>query len=111
MTPYTQKAIERAIEGGYEPFFSKKMTELKIEKQGISAGDFYADVGVGMPYRRTVNGILLDPLFWQCLGKSEGWREPKKSVPIWQVNWHRFIDHLVSGGSIEEYFKSIISKK
>jgi hypothetical protein len=56
--------------------------------------------------------ILLDPLFWQSLGKAMGWGiEPSGS--IWQgkqqclIYWHDFIDALAEGQTAEQYFETI----
>lgn len=91
------------------------------------------------PYRSLSEAIalaLLDPLFWQALGKSMGWgsgcnvclkdgithsyangwadecEKPKEHLTEnhkypWQINWHRLIDHLAKGGSIESYFEKL----
>lgn len=60
--------------------------------------------------------LLLDPLAWQAVGKTRRWPsnitavEDGKSVvrmPQWQYNWHRFIDHLANGRTIEEALAAI----
>ena len=63
-----------------------------------------------------LSDILIDPLFFQCLGKAMGW-EGKTYFQIgsrfsehyadWKIEWHRFIDHLASGETIEKYFESL----
>ena len=68
--------------------------------------------------------ILLDPKFWQSLGKALGWKNVKE-CPIcmsvdcfsgvhkeddlegWYYHWHSFIDHLADGGTIESYFEKL----
>lgn len=90
-----QEAIEKAIKGGYTP----------IEDSGNE-------------YK-----ILLDPEFWQCLGKEMGWknnyyqivRSPCNDMPgryAWTgpqyiYEMHCFIDHLADGKSIESYFTNL----
>lgn len=105
-----QEAIQKANEGGWK-------TTLE-------------------PYRSLSEAIalaLLDPLFWQALGKSMGWE--KKTVvrrgiiignfviptgqqfeemgfdmdyiPTWCYHWHRLIDKLAEGGTIEDYFNNL----
>lgn len=81
------------------------------------------------------SSLLLDPLFWQALGKAEGWPEdscrycgkkfsgsimscinqdcPNPQFASSGVNacifyWHHFIDHLASGGEAEQFFKSLL---
>ena len=56
-----------------------------------------------------LNGIrnfVLDPLFWQSLGKAMGWGTVEEgwTEPQWTYKWHHFIDHLIKGGTIEEFF-------
>lgn len=57
--------------------------------------------------------IWLDPLFWQALGESMGWKtgyyeygSANEAIEMspWQAKWHRFIDHLASGKDIESFF-------
>ena len=48
---------------------------------------------------------FLDPLYWQCLGKTLGWGNDGNSV--WLYYQHRFIDHLAEGKSIESYFETL----
>ncbi len=59
------------------------------------------------PLRGTHERIFLDPAFWKALGKAYDWPE-YTSRPAWKLHWHRFIDHLAEGGSIEDFFKSLV---
>lgn len=118
-----EQAIEKAIEGGYERTKRNYTPEL---------GRFH------------VCEIVLDPLFWQALGKVLNWGrqnstssfspngtwnneeielmgyrlldgvcscctgyETPDDVPAWQVYWHKLIDHLADGGTIESYFETL----
>lgn len=58
--------------------------------------------------QRCIADIFLDPAFWQALGKARGWDK-------WEVNanvqWHRLIDHLSSGGTIEDFFTTLNKSK
>lgn len=55
---------------------------------------------------------LLDPAFWQALGKARGWVYAdddgtplkKQPRPAYMFYWHHLIDHLASGKSIEDFF-------
>jgi hypothetical protein len=65
--------------------------------------------------------VVLDPSFWQCLGKAMEWTVMDKEEGVeeqvysrscnlqdgWIYKWHRFIDHLSEGGTIEKYFESL----
>lgn len=58
-----QDIIKKAIEGGYDdlpPFFYSAFGE-QIPKANIPKLTFYS--------------YILDPLFWQALGKACGWNE------------------------------------
>ncbi len=59
--------------------------------------------------------ILLDPLFWQALGKAEGWEKDGSDTYFsnwtsWQYYWHRFIDHLAEGKSADSFFEELLSR-
>jgi hypothetical protein len=94
-----EKAILKAQEGGYllEPSYRDWITE----KATSHAGD-----------------ILLDPEFWRCLGKAEGWGGSPKfrneqsykihEYHMWQAHWHRFIDHLSEGKDINSFFDNLL---
>lgn len=61
---------------------------------------------------------VMQPLFWQSLGRAEGWYEKKygntyfqrRQAFQWEINWHRFIDHLTSDGDINKFFDSLLKK-
>lgn len=62
--------------------------------------------------------VLLDPLFWQCLGKEERWamtifETDTMGSPIgkiyWLRYWHRFIDHIADGKGIDSFFTTLLS--
>lgn len=108
----TTDAIKRAIDSGYkyngivpvfEPFSSRTQSGWLIysEHQGVkisaSVNEFQ---------------VFLDPAFWQCLGKAEGWGINKKEkyadrevyITGWKYHWHSFIDALADGETADEYF-------
>ncbi len=112
-----EQAIKKAIEGGYRYGFyltedGKKTNEEK--------------------YNHAIKSCILDPLFWQALGKAEGWRQdpsrctgcqtigcgkanhmtdcPEKNRPVsWNENWHKFIDHLAKGEDVDSFFKDLLN--
>lgn len=59
--------------------------------------------------------VCLDKEFWQALGKAMGWEEKSGifkepghfELAQWWVEWHRFIDHLAEGKTIEDYFNQL----
>jgi hypothetical protein len=110
------ETIQKAIDGGY------KCCDRTITARG----------GVVYHIMANLHENLLDPLFWQSLGKAMRWDYGKcckecgsNSIPdgdghcgncyayfsgsesgteYWLYQWHRFIDHLAEGNTIESYF-------
>jgi hypothetical protein len=103
----TSLAIRKAVEGGYAP---------NLMTHGLQPED------------------LLDPDFWQALGKTEGWGSfyDDEGMPriystqgwypdtkdfssgqdgmMWQAYQHRLIDAIQQGRSIDEFFGEILKK-
>lgn len=99
-----QEAIKRAIEGGYG-----KVPNPNLALTGDDRVAWYAS-----------NGVLLDPLFWQALGKAEGWSDKKVCavcngekthwIQEWHYRWSRFIDHIAEGKSPDQFFEELLSE-
>ena len=102
-----KKTIEKAIEGGW------KNWERHFTHKTNIALDGEDEFGI-------VAQIILDPSFWQALGKSLGWEKKCSVGSLCDENnrhgcphdeaisrWHTLIDHLDIGGSIESYFKTL----
>lgn len=94
-----EKAIKKAIEGGFEV--------------GKSIYPFLED---GVLKRAFEDRCLLDPLFWQALGKAEGWTKVLLSSANeetwqleWERNWHDFIDHLIEDKDINTFFEELLN--
>lgn len=106
-----KKAIQKAIEGGY------KLPNLKDE------------TAILLMALAQKEKTFLDPLFWQALGKAEGWgtscwhysdrglyeQYRHKAVcglssarAQWQIQWHRFINHLAEGTSSDSFFEELL---
>lgn len=94
----TQQFIEDAIKGGWE---NRHYDDTVQEAFRI---EHYKD-------------CWIDPTFWQAVGKTRGWDNGEHVDPtyefassqtwMWQWKWHRFIDHLTGGLTIEEALKAI----
>ncbi len=97
--------MKEAIEGGYKlSFFEGEMV--------AKTGDLVHPV---MMYKE-----LLDPLFWQSLGKALGWDEIRLGKPEghaipwgeeywqWRYEWHCFIDHIAEGKDVDSFFKELL---
>jgi hypothetical protein len=93
-----EQAIQKAIEGGWDK-------EKIVSPMNSPSANFAR--------------AMLDPLFWQSLGKALGWRglivgqylypAPYQThgIPEWLYHWHRFIDHLAARKPPEDFFKEL----
>jgi len=128
-----QNAIKKAIENGYEEQDGYKSVSCKIHKDSTYTISYSDKSTCHCCYSilSNQNKMLLDPLFWQALGKQQGWDGKKKycilsgeetdsrycsscyDCPAHKYNfpeyyWHNFIDHIAVGGSIDDFFNQII---
>lgn len=130
-----ENAIQKAIEGGYGDFLSlKNINQFYVvfnrkETTTIEKNDVEEIVPITQSF--AIEHILLDPLFWEALGKSLGWSNIKYTIPKfqrsaipednrigykhetrdiseWQFHWHRFIDHLAEGKDAESFFNELL---
>ena len=96
-----QNAMQKAIEGGWNK-------ESFVCPMDTPSANFAR--------------AMLDPFFWQSLGKAMGWptrghtpEEIKRgnealgqgTTKDWLYHWHRFIDYLAEGKSVEDFFENI----
>jgi hypothetical protein len=110
-----ETAIKKAIEGGYHSDI-KNITRLDTENCLIS-GTYYIHFfeEEGQLFSCNTYQTLLDPLFWQALGKTEGWKgirywyEYTNEIEPWIHEWHRFIDHLAEGKDAESFFTNLLN--
>ncbi len=116
-----KNAIKKAIEGGY---LEEEITSISEQN-----GKWYFTISIQTRLlSRTPEEILLDPKFWQALGKAEGWaryteyggRKERKIYEdecvkngwiIWEMQMHYFIDHLIEEKPIDEFFEKLLNKK
>lgn len=118
-------AINKAIEGGYKKY---KDTEFDSIKEVIGS-DLINLIKVNLDSTScstiSLQEMLLDPSFWQALGKSMGWgicinhnkdeRIPRAlqgcdgcmDADDENYYWHKLIDHLSEGKSLEDFFKKL----
>jgi len=104
-----KNAYEKAIEGNYECNYWNTDNQMMSVSE-LTQADY--------------NRALLDPLFWQALGKHQGWEESMEykhhlegsfSIQIvktedrWKKEWHNFIDHIASGKNIDEFFNKLLT--
>lgn len=107
-----EKCIKLAIENGVfgNPEVMKNMNwhRGKGNEEDLIFFD-NGNTGVMVSLHKT----LLRPEFWQALGKGLGWEGSityidGKKREHWELQWHRFIDHLASGGDIDSFFNELI---
>lgn len=100
-----EQAIKKAIEGGWKP---TKYLDYGNDKQMLGLEIFISKHAQSM--------ALLDPLFWQALGKADGWKKlhmidirrgSETSQHYWLYQWHRFINHLAEGKDIDSFFNEL----
>lgn len=124
---HLERATRDAVEkGGYQGFEWHDYFTTSSDQSHIWGHDEKTGEGHGRP----ISDILLDPAFWQALGKARGWGSfyDDEGMPrvystqgwypitktgsghdeqMWEAHWHRFIDHLASGGTVEDFFKNL----
>lgn len=115
-----KEAIQKAIEGGWKPnwYFSH------FSGDEVVFGDHTKDSENNPCYYKDKHAILLDLLFWQCLGKALGWKRPITQYAFidendkttsftarWQNEMHRFIDHIAEGKDVDEFFNNLLTNK
>ncbi|MDE2098547.1 MAG: hypothetical protein KGL39_14935 [Patescibacteria group bacterium] len=116
-----ENAVKKAIEGGFDPY--------------KNVGDFWMLAGTGDgSLKRMADGwnvpverILLDPTFWQSLGKYLGWSVCQNAQHIvftndeggavvcpecprddmWLEYWEQLILHVAQGGTPEQFFATL----
>ena len=104
-----EQAIKKAIEGGWLKNILKNYT---YEVFGTSCIEFFDKETGAKVMIIQIAEMLLDPQFWQCLGKAMGWEEVWREnntphIKDWKVYWHELIDHLAEGKTIEKYFEEL----
>jgi hypothetical protein len=102
----TTKWIEDAIAGGWLYKGTKHLYDRHTDNDVVLRLK-----GSANRFEVALECLLLDPLAWQAVGRTRGWTwgdgvtEPIE--PNWNHEWHRFIDRLADGLSIEDALKAI----
>ena len=98
-----ETTIKKAVEGGYV------VKKMEVKFQSYITGEHAV-----MTPDQPIQMMVLDPLFWQALGKSEGWEESKLcpigQCPEWEWKMCKLMIHLASGGTIDEFFTNLLIK-
>lgn len=103
-----EKAIQKAIKGGWK----KDWYFNHFNNDEVAFGDTKQDSENNPCHYLNRGQILLDPLFWSCLGKSLGWCQEQAHFDSsvckpWKHYWHSFIDHLAENKDPEEFFNNL----
>jgi len=103
-----KKAIKSSIRGGWKP---KHLNDHSLQRHQFHRcrekySTWYKEYSKDneptycyLPHEVA----LLDPEFWKCLGKSEGW-----TYDEWLYRWHELIDHLAKEKDIDSFFNGIL---
>lgn len=92
------------------------MTIQEVSK--IAKENGFVPTSLGMEH-----AALLYPEFWKALGRGLGWKGDDYGVLketmagglisctydllSWRYYWHRLIDHLTEGGTIDSFFETL----
>ena len=102
-----EKAIKKAIEGGWEEYAVPCNCRLMNDENGCLVGVHYK------PWYQATS----DPLFWQALGKALGWPAIAGELNSvahrifgtqWEYQWHMFIEHLAQDGDRDWFFNQLL---
>lgn len=123
---YINEAIKLATEkGGYKPYtwMTEKSVLVREERTGYHLW-LFKDGGLNAP--AIFSEILIDPLFWQALGRALGWTEidvynsdashdgdwDRLMQNEWQYHAHRWLDsHFEGQQSEQDFWESLIKQK
>lgn len=116
-----KEAIQRAIKGGWKPKTSV-FRNSKTQKHILETFTFCYPDEESIRQHKHFYEYFLDPLFWQALGKVEGWdtsnmkqwwqkcdiRDRITLLDRWENEMHSFIDHIAGAGDVDSFFKELL---
>ena len=90
------------------------MTIETFTQKAVEGGFEYHDLPIDLSEGDYGRIILIDPLAWQAVGKTEKWETEKKMYfgdvtewHGWLLNMHNMIDHLAEGKDLQSFIKSL----
>ena len=109
----TDRAIEKAIEGGWKPHGRTIDNWQYQAKNGCLLASLEEEAGVVEFWWQQ---IALDTSFWQALEKNVGWgasgisgaRANGVEMLAWQALAHRFYDLILTGGDMEKFWADLL---
>lgn len=111
---YLEQAIQKACDHGYKD----------SHIWGIENGEYILMDDSGQRVGKlTVHEMLLDPTWWQALGRGLGWSDTfivdytasqighfrAEDWDEWEFHWHDLITHLAANLPLEDFFKSLLT--
>lgn len=128
-----QDAIKKSIEGGWLPspfdmdeiMFTTGESVLKFKFDEDKRPVFWEESADGKKstedesegcYVMDIGALLIDPEFFRCLGKQQGWgiegvdiggMLSDNKLP-WKWQMHRLIDHLAAGSTPDSFFNELL---
>lgn len=107
-----KRIIEKAIERGWEPAVDFYM---EYPSQWVQADDC-SMVFIGQSGKifgiYEIEKIVLDPSFWQALGKALGWRDSNdRKGGEWLLHAKTFHDFILTGVDTYEFWKDLLPIK
>jgi hypothetical protein len=105
---HIEQAIREADDAGYNP--GTQVIGLYYQLAGT---DIRKIKGAADGFQVRVAAILLDPAFWQALGKARGWKTVANGEhdnhDEWWHNARAFMTHFMDGKEAESFFASLTS--
>ncbi len=106
-----KQAIQRAIDNGWRYGGCRVMLLKRADT--FPAPVIAVHIYNGIRFGLTAEQVVLDPKFWEALGRAEGWgkytgeKSTLEDRETWKDKMHRMIDALIAGKSLEEFFKEL----
>jgi hypothetical protein len=115
-----QEAIDNAVQGGYHLHGSDGAATVYSGANGEYSA--WTRIDNASSFIVPMEETLLDPHFWQALGRALGWNAScDLSISCvhgeeecqtchgyyWMYQWHCFIQHLADGHSPDAFFGSL----
>lgn len=112
-----ETALKKAIEGGW------KGEGAKFNSYVPEFRDIHWYLKDGYAESCSLEEALLDPLFFQALGKALGWLHSDKTecdtdhftcycmYERWKQEMHRFLDALIAGQTPDSFFDALLNTK
>lgn len=103
-----KEIIEKAIEGGWRPENCRYPTIKSLQIDGV-----WFDVqNSSSPIFFAYEVIVLDPTFWQSLGKSLGWEESEPTNPLGIPKWRNeagiFYDLILTNQPTDIFWQELL---